>query len=250
MKNLGVFRFFLFGLLLFLMGSCASHLGMYHYTRLPSAVDSSQTLIYPVYIDKDYGEADQIEIANALDQWNYVLNGHAKFVIVSTTFDMDPSVLHDVISGRAFAILKITSHNPMVVTADHVVTDNEHLTRSYSLGFTPDVGVHTVYLVRDRIPSNEMVRGLMMHELGHALGAVHHPGGLMNPRYDAEMFQCVDYDTAVDVAKYNNWKVDTLNYCILGQAALDGKHSEKQLAVQALGKDQQSREPAIDVVGR
>ena len=249
MKNLWLFAFWVLGSLV-LFGCGTTHLGMYHYTRVASYALIAPTSYYPVYVDKEFGEADQLAIAEALDQWNYVLNGHIKLAIVSNTFDMEPDVLREVIGGRAFAVLKITSSNPMVARVDEIVEENNHTGgRSYSLGFTPTLGDHTIYLVRDRIRQNDMVQGIVMHELGHALGSEHVGEGLMFPGYDAVRYQCVDYDTAAAVAKYQGWKVSTLNYCVLGAAVASGDTS-KRLVNQQLTEDNQSFQSPVDVIRR
>lgn len=243
MKNLWLFALLLLGSLVF--GCASGHLGVYHYTH--TAPYSQVMPTYPVYIDKDFGEADRMSIAEALDQWNYALNGHAKFIIVSDTFDMEPEVLSRVTGGDAFAILKVTGSNPIVARSDEIVEEHEHLGHSYSLGFTPSLGSHTIYLVRDRIKDNSMVKGIVMHEVGHALGSEHVGDGLMFPGYDVVRYQCVDYDTIKAVAAYQNWKVDTLNYCVLG-AALNTSNNDKRLV--NLGEENQRLEAPVDVIRR
>lgn len=245
MKNLVKFAFLILSLSVFLISCATGHLGMYHYTHAP--LYSQEMPTYPVYVDKDFGEADRLSIAEALDQWNYALNGHAKFVIVSDTFDMEPEILQRVVSGSAFVILKVSGDNPIVARSDEVVEEHEHKgSHSYSLGFTVAIGNHTIYLVRDRIKENKMVKGIVMHEVGHALGAEHVGDGLMFPGYDAERYQCVDYQTVKAVAEYHNWKVDTLNYCELGASLTAG--GSKRLV--DLGKDNQRLETPVDVIRR
>ncbi len=247
MKNLWLFAFLVLGSLV-LFGCADTHLGIYHYTRVAPYAQMMPT--YPVYVDKEFGEADQLAIAEALDQWNYVINGHAKFIIVSNTFDMEPDVLREVIGGRAFAVLKITSSNPMVARVDEIVEENDHTGgRSYSLGFTPTLGDHTIYLVRDRVRDNSMVKGLIMHEVGHALGVEHGGDGLMSPGYDALRYQCVDYYTAAAAAKAQGWQADTLNYCVLG-AAVSSRDTGKHLVNQDLTEENQRLQTPVDVIRR
>lgn len=244
-KKLCQFVFLAFLAIVFFIPGCAeeAHLGMYQYTHLVNAGDHPQ--VFPVYVDKEFGEADKLDIVNALDQWNYVFNGHARFVVVDFQFDMQPEVILDCMKNNGFLIMKITASNPLTQTADDVVgTEHNGTPHGVSLGFTPQLSSHKVYIVRDRLQNGD-VFFILMHELGHALGADHTSDGLMYPHYSKVRFQCVDQSAAVQVAKAQGWSTDSLNYCLISQD-VKGKVMEAPSSTE----DQQRLDPAVDGVRR
>jgi len=238
-KKLWQFAFLIIAGLIFFLPSCTTHLqlGGYQYTHFPTAAVAPQ--LFPVYVDQDFGEADKLDIAQALDQWNFVFNGHAKFVLVDTHFQA-PSILPVVPEG-AFFILKVTASNPLTQQADHVVGIEPNGTpHGYSLGFTYRVCDHHVYVVRDRLDNGDVFY-IVMHELGHALCAEHSSDGLMYPHYSRERFQCVDQEAAEQVARAQGWPND-LNYCV--------PTVDKHAVSRSSGGEQQNWEPTIDIIGR
>lgn len=191
--------------LLFVFFSCidTARLGLYHYVRDPS-VSNQAARLYPVYVDKDFGEADRISIQDALDQWNIALHGQARFIINNHL---------DVNINNGFLLFKITSHNPLVKPIDKIV-DVDKKGIFWTLGFTSQIGDHHVYLVRDRL-QNEDVKYIVMHELGHALGAAHGGSGLMSVPYNKEKWQCVDQYTVQQIAAHEHLVAEDLNYCVV-----------------------------------
>jgi hypothetical protein len=167
----------------------------------------SQGRIQKIYIDKDFGNADAVAIQDALNQWSYALNGYIEFQTITVDLvhgSMEP--LRESERGEAWLLMKIDSNNPLVVFHDKP----EHP----ALAFCEAIGGHHLYLIRDRIP-NENVRGVVMHEVGHLLGAEHRWGdGLMNPAYHESVSQCIDKDTLTQVAAYQHLPVENMNYCI------------------------------------
>ena len=190
--------------------------GAYHYTHRSL---TNKTTVWPVYIDRNFTLAERQDILQALAQWNLVLNGHAQLAAVDTYFDMQEDILKQAVEGRAFLILRVTPDNRIVKTVDqgHNV-----------LGLTPALSMHWIYLVGQRFDSASCSDGegatyscfndvefidVTMHEIGHALGAEHTHGGLMNSYYDPESGQCIDYKAMVQVADFYSWDKETLNYC-------------------------------------
>ena len=177
----------------------------YQYTHLIEY--PGKRLIAPVYLDINFVENDKVEIAHALDQWNYVLNGYLRFEIIDASFDMKLSSLQD---DQAFFFFSVNSDNPLVQEVD--LAGRDHGENRLALGFTPSIGSHYIYLVRNRLESTDVFY-LAMHEMGHALGATHNGRGLMYPHYTQLDFQCVDQLTILKVAKYQSMDVQYLNYC-------------------------------------
>ncbi len=58
------------------------------------------------------------------------------------------------------------------------------------------------------------VTGILMHEMGHAFGAQHVAGTLMNPKWFPHGFICPDATTVAQVAAWNQVNLDSLSYCV------------------------------------
>lgn len=184
--------------------SCAHGPMPFHYVH--SAPMSQPALkVIPIWIDSGFGEADRIEIDDAIRQWNYALNGYVHLEVVSWNFNMEPSIIQKVMHGGGWLILKIDSHSTFVHDAPN----------HFTLAFADSVGGNRVYFIRDRI-QNEWMTGLAMHELGHLLGAQHNGQDLMQANYNWETFRCIDQATVTQVADYLHLPASRLNYCVYG----------------------------------
>jgi hypothetical protein len=158
-----------------------------------------------IYVDKEFGMADVIEMQKALDQWNYVFNGMVKLEIVSVGFDMSEEMIKE--SSDGLLILKIDSKNPNIPKGD--AKDG---VESPVLAFVNEVGGRYMYIIRDRVELGDM-RAIMLHEMGHLLGAGHVGEHLMHPRYLPVRYQCVDAETVKAVALHWKIPVERMNYC-------------------------------------
>lgn len=91
-----------------------------------------------------------------------------------------------------------------------------------------------LYLIRDRI-SNEQVARVVMHEIGHLLGAAHTRDGLMEANFNPNCPQCIDWITLHEVALKKHLDMSHMNYCIYGDSASypkgDNKLSEKRQVI-------------------
>jgi hypothetical protein len=204
---------FIFILILLIAGSssCAGtgQEGFAYVNAPPSSVQVAPKRIIPIWIDKNFGEADQISIQSALDQWSYALNGYIVFKVESRQFDMADSVLREVAMGRAWVFLKVDSNNSFIKNQDTIYHNEKHLI----LACTDQIGGGTLYLVRDRL-DNAWVSGVMMHEIGHLLGANHHDKTLMSSAFNVENAHCIDLETLQQVAKYQGLDYRKMNYCV------------------------------------
>jgi hypothetical protein len=179
-------------------------LGQYTYTH-KSTNEGVPTRFVPIWIDKDFGAADLVAIDDAVNAWNYSLNGYVKLKIVDTQFDMEIDKIVTQVKSNGWLIMKIDGSNAMVPA------QKEPGMRT--VGFCERVGGNHLYLVRDRL-MNEDVFGVTMHEMGHLLGSGHVGDHLMYPTYSRARFQCVDEKTLEQVANYNHIPLDRLNYCV------------------------------------
>jgi hypothetical protein len=57
------------------------------------------------------------------------------------------------------------------------------------------------------------VSGILQHEMGHAFGAQHVAGTLMNSRWYPHAFICPDKTTVAQVAAWQQLNLDGLSYC-------------------------------------
>jgi hypothetical protein len=55
--------------------------------------------------------------------------------------------------------------------------------------------------------------GILMHEMGHAFGAQHVPGTLMDRTWHSHSFVCPDATTVAQVAGWNRISVEILSWC-------------------------------------
>lgn len=160
-----------------------------------------------IYLDKEFGNADVVAIQDALTQWQYALNGYITFETLTVDLvhgSMDP--LRQSEAGQAWLIMKIDSQNPLVVFHDKP--------QQPALAFCEAIGGHHMYLVRNRL-DNDSVKGVVMHEIGHLLGAEHRrEDGLMDPIHHDYDSQCIDRGTLEQVAAYQHLPFVNMNYCI------------------------------------
>lgn len=200
-----------------LVSGCASLgqpiLGRYTYSQ-KELYQGPAVRVIPIWIDKDFGEADRVAIDDAIRAWNYAMNGYIRLKVVDTNFDMEIDKIVSQVNQNGWLIMKIKSDNHLVPTSDKGY---------WTIGFTERIGGNHLYLVRDRL-ANEDVFGVTLHEIGHLMGSGHTGERLMFPHYSRARFQCIDWDTVRTVAKYNDLPVEALNYCTdkdMGQATVE-----------------------------
>lgn len=180
----------------------------FHYTQNPSASTAIKTV--NIWIDQDFSETDKLAMDDAINQWNFALNGSIKLQVVSTNFNMEPDIINRVlVQGDGWLFLKINGKSPFV-----------HDTGAgHTLAFVNEVGSNgnRIYFVRDRFLS-DAVHGISLHEIGHLLGAQHDDVYLMKPHYNWYDYRCVDKHTMEEVAAYQHISMDKVNYCVYGEA--------------------------------
>lgn len=165
----------------------------------------------PIYIDVGFGESDKVLIDDAIMQWNYALNGYIKLHVVDTHFDMDPGILERCRQGNCWVILKIDSRNLSVHDIDSVI--KRGTPEYHALAWVNDIGGYALNIIRDRMDPYQ-ITGVVMHEMGHLLGAVHLGNRLMQPHFIWNVYRCVDIGSLHQVAKHEHLPFGRLNYCI------------------------------------
>ena len=90
-------------------------------------------------------------------------------------------------------------------------TSTPHPTDPAAVGWASRIGGRRIQLLRGRYETD--VEVIVLHEMGHALGAQHVDGTLMNPTYDTITLRCPDVVTVSQVAAYNGLDMATLSWC-------------------------------------
>jgi predicted Zn-dependent protease len=185
-------------LLVILMMGCAPRTALHYYIHAGDG-KTVEVKYYPIYVDKDFGEADKVAIAQAVEQWNFSLNGQVRLAVVDWNFMMEPSLLKE----NAWYILRVDSSCTFKPT--DTPTDR-------TLAWANKLGGNYIYMIRDRM-WNEDVKGIAMHELGHLLGSDHVGTYLMYYRFNRNRYDCVDYASAESVSSSQHLK-GKMNYCV------------------------------------
>jgi hypothetical protein len=188
----------------FLLSNDEPQLGMYSYTH-KAHYHGPAVRVIPIWVDKNFGQADRLQIDAAVGQWNYALNGYIILRVVDNSFDMEIDKIQECRRRNGWLFMRINGDNSMVP----IQKPNQGRT----LGFANKVGGNHLYLVRERM-DNEAVFGVTMHEIGHLLGAEHVGNRLMYKHFSRARFQCVDLDSLEAVAHYQGISADDLNYCM------------------------------------
>jgi hypothetical protein len=199
---------FLLSLLLLLMG-CGNP--NYQYRSVSPDHHLGWRAHIPLYIDQRFTPEQDREILFAVSEWNRVLNGYLMIEIADWHYiigSLGARRIDDQIekTQQGIVLLAVNSNDP-IVSLYHADT---------FLAFVNNVGdaAHVLVMIRDRI-STRPYHTILMHELGHALGAQHvNTISLMFPNTDGDlMLDCVDKITASQIATYHHMDLNHLNYC-------------------------------------
>jgi hypothetical protein len=188
----------IFILLCFILGCISPGRNFQYVSHSPAAVKARA--VVPIWIDVTFSNADKEALGKAIAEWNYVLNGHVRLRVVSQSFDMSVEDIRESHRLGGWLILKIKGNNPRVA-------DNNWL------AFCNEVGGRYMYIIRDRLTDRD-VQPIMLHEIGHLLGAGHVGYNVMHKYYAYGRYNCVDRRTAETVALSWHLRADQLNYCV------------------------------------
>lgn len=142
-----------------------------------------RTRVVHVHVDSSFTDDERMRLYLAIIKWNQTLNGQVRFEVERE----EPSVL---------VIKKVPSSLP---------------------GPTPDAIAWADFIggneisVKDDI-AKELVEPVMLHEIGHILGAEHVEGTLMNPAVYPN-YLCVDETTGRHVAQHLRLDPQSLQTC-------------------------------------
>jgi len=138
-----------------------------------------------INIDDSFSFDERKSIVRAIRTWNRSLNNNMILLTSNSKADR--------------RIVRASSDDPIVDVA-----------KKESLAIT--ASKKYIYVISDRIGDVDLSM-IMLHEIGHMLGAGHANRGLMSPTFRTVDYKCIDYDTAKQIALANDLDVNTMNYC-------------------------------------
>ncbi len=176
----------------------------FQYTRFPVSATIPNRII-PVYIEASFGNEDLLSINDSIDRWNYALNGYIVMKVVGIHSDFSDDERVQVYARHGLLIHKTNTSDPAI--------PKQKIEGNVTIAWTNRINGHEIYLVRDRLGRDDIFP-VMLHEIGHYLGADHSHDGLMNPQYSMAEYQCIDQPTIKQVSKANGLDSTVLNYCL------------------------------------
>jgi hypothetical protein len=144
--------------------------------------------IYTLRILDGFSIGERAKIMRAVNEWNFALNGVARFEIV------------DAPEKAGWIILASDSYTPNR-PGDYPIAE--------TMG-SGEAGVLMVFLNR---LGNKDLGMVVMHELGHVLGIGHQPHGLMSTHYRFDEFRCIDDSTIAALAQLRGLPMERFNWC-------------------------------------
>ena len=173
----------------------------YGYTDKPSAAAMALRTL-TIYIDGDFDAAERERIGLALRQWNHVLNGFIRLRPMLLPADASDSAVTQLRRPGTWIVSKVDSRHPAARDRNAV---------AMTVG---NRGSGFVYVIADRFSMRDLT-AVMLHEVGHVLGAGHDPNGhLMAPIYDRNNGHCIDRGAVAMVASAQRLPFNQLNWCV------------------------------------
>lgn len=152
-------------------------------------------IVRPVYADPTFSAAQRESITEAIAVWNTELAGHLVLVMQPYEHDIE---MHP---GNGIVIFNTLETTPFIPRP----------ASGRFLGWSDDIPGHVMWVMTQRV-SPENLQPLVMHEMGHLLGAHHFEnGGLMSALDPLRPFPCIDKESVEQVAiQYN---LPSYSYC-------------------------------------
>ena len=139
-----------------------------------------------IYVCLDLPESQQKAAREAVELWDKAIGNWKHLIAVRSHDD----------SFCGFWVHEIRENHPKDPTA---------------LAWASAIGGREIFM---KIGSYEKdTKGILLHELGHALGAQHINRTLMNPNWWPGAFVCPDVSTVAQVAAYHNLNLEMLSWC-------------------------------------
>lgn len=153
------------------------------WTRAPAGAPEGPVDVELICIDLPAPQ--QPEAAAAVNGWNKALNRWKQLTVIVGRDSSCRYVVHEVDPG--------SSDDPA------------------TLAWTSAIGEGDISMVKGKYERDTM--GILMHELGHAFGAQHVPGTLMNATWFRHGYSCPDVATVAQVAAWNKVDIRLFTWC-------------------------------------
>lgn len=187
--------------------------GLYSYHQGTKPAHVSNQKVIDIYLDSSFDLMEREHIKDAMNEWNGVFNGQIKLQLaekdgglVSFSGKDEASDLLKMMNntGLGWLIIKLNS-------SDELLED----VNTNTLAFVTGADRHLMVVIADRVTGRNL-KTIIMHEMGHLLGAAHinSKGSLMNPTYGFDQVDCIDKMTVSQIAGYWDFPITELNYCI------------------------------------
>jgi hypothetical protein len=139
-----------------------------------------------VYICLDLPDAQQKAASDAVEMWDKAI-GNWKHLVATKSHD------------DTFCGLWVHETTAM------------HSKDPTALAWASAIGGREIFMKVGRYEKD--TKGILMHELGHALGAQHVVGSLMNATWAPGTFLCPDIQAVGQVAAFHDVDIETLSWC-------------------------------------
>lgn len=199
--------FFLFLLSLFIL-SCSP--SSYQYHSLSPEKNPQGWRELPIYVDATFSHEEKNVIRNVIMEWNHVLNGNMEIKLETWNFRLESKE-----GQRIKEIIDTTDEGIMLLSVKHDDPILGQMQADDTLAFVDRLGnrAHYLVVIDDRIGRRNLHK-ILLHEFGHALGAMHVSArSLMFPYVGWMQRNCVDKITMLQVANYHHFDPAYLNYC-------------------------------------
>lgn len=205
----------IFGLFIVVSAGCSGCLGTPYYSYKKGATPDHITnvKIVPIWLDANFSAERKEAIKEAIKEWNSVFNGQIVLRIESEFVGGDEAVKLYRTARRMHQGWIIAQFKSDDESLEGMVEPGDG-----TLAFVLGIGTGNIMFVIDDHIGFYDVKNIVLHEMGHLLGAFHvNARSLMAPRYGLgkDAVGCVDKITAAQVAGYQNLDIKTLSYCVL-----------------------------------
>ena len=196
---------------LFYVGGCRTT-NLYEYRSVSPDKHINYYKAIPIYVDKDFSYQQQVAIRSAIVEWNHVLNRYITLDVIDWTFDYSSEY-----GKRVLEKIKIEDEGIVIWSVNHdsPILEQMHQEEE-TLAFVDNFGnkAHNLVVVADKLGRKDLHQ-IMLHEIGHSLGAQHVISESAMFPYTATYLSlnCIDKITAAQIATYNHLKLEHLNYC-------------------------------------